>query len=262
MKIGFFDSGLGGLTIMKTVAKELPLYDYVFYGDTANLPYGDKTEEQVYELTVAGIEYLFEAGCLLVIVACNTASAETVSKIQSHFLPNKYPNKKVLGVIIPTVEKVVEMGFKNAVLIGTARTVNSGKYEIEFRKLAESDFELKELSTPDLVPLIEIGDVDLASEIAVKKIDTDGGEGEVVVLGCTHYSEIKNQLRDHYGADKKVISQDEIIPEKLRAYLASHPEIESQLSRGGERVVHLTEHKPYFDKIMQQLLGGVMVEEE
>jgi glutamate racemase len=112
MKIGFFDSGLGGLTILKAVVKELPQYDYVYYGDTLHLPYGDKTEEEIFTLTKTGIEYLFEKGCVLVIVACNTASAETLRKLQDSWLLETYPDRKVLGVIVPTLERVLEVIFQ------------------------------------------------------------------------------------------------------------------------------------------------------
>ncbi len=262
MKIGFFDSGLGGLTILKAVARELPAFDYVFYGDTDNLPYGDKTEEEIYELTIRGIEYLFESGCQMVIIACNTASAETVRKLQTEFLPKHHPDKKILGVIVPTVEELNFDKKTKVALLATKRTVESDKYNLELEQKGNGNVDLKQIPAPDLVPLIEIGDLDLAIEQAIKLIESEGGECEVIVLGCTHYSEIKNQLRSHYGERKKIISQDEIIPAKLKGYLKAHPEIETKLSRGSGRVIHLTEHRAYFDKIMQQLLGGVIVEED
>jgi len=259
MRIGLFDSGLGGLTILKAVAKELPDYDYYFYGDTLNLPYGDKTEEEIYKLVTIGLKYLFEQNCSLVIIACNTASAETTRKIQNEYLPLMYRDKKVLGVIIPTVEEIMKVD-RDALLIATSRTVASGKYPAELDKL-DYKSNLKSVATPGLVPLIEDGKLEEAEKIAREIIETEGRGSEVVVLGCTHYTKLKNKLREKFS-DKLIISQDEIIPTKLKLYLANHPEIESKLSREGERKIHLTEHKPYFDKILQQLLGGVMVDEE
>src|SRR3989338_6111066 len=135
MKIGFFDSCLGGLITLKAVAKALPQYDYEFYGDTANLPYGGKSEEEIFELTKAGIMHLFKRDCLLVIVACNTASAETLRRLQDGFLKSEYPDHRVLGVIIPTVEELVSGDIKHALLVATKRTVDSGKYERELAKL-------------------------------------------------------------------------------------------------------------------------------
>ena len=108
MKIGFFDSGLGGLTILKAVTQALPSYDYEYFGDTAHVPYGNKSEEEIYELTKAGVEHLFEQECALVIIACNTASAETLRKLQDTFLKEEYPDRNILGVIIPMVEEVLE----------------------------------------------------------------------------------------------------------------------------------------------------------
>ena len=132
MKIGLFDSGLGGLTILKAVARALPAYDYEFYGDTANLPYGDKSEDQIYELTKRGVEHLFSRDCALIIIACNTASAETLRRMQDEYLKEAYPDRRVLGVIIPTIEEVAEAGLTNVLLIGTRRTIESHKFEKEF----------------------------------------------------------------------------------------------------------------------------------
>tara|TARA_B100002051_G_scaffold276628_2_gene326278 strand:+ start:7079 stop:7861 length:783 start_codon:yes stop_codon:yes gene_type:complete len=260
MKIGFFDSGLGGLLILKAVVRELPEYNYEFYGDTANLPYGDKTEEEVYRLTCKGVTELFERNCRLVILACNSASAEAVRRLQREMLVGEYADHRILGVIVPTVEVVTELTKKDVLLIATRRTVESNKYQLELEKL-NTKIELRQVAAPDLVPLIEIGDIDLATEEAMKVIETEGGESEVVVLGCTHYAKLKNQLRKKYP-DKIFLSQDEIIPTKLKSYLQTHQEIESTLSKEGERNIQLTEHRPYYDQILQQLLGGVLVEEE
>ena len=134
MKIGFFDSGLGGLTIMSAVIKKLPQYDYEFYGDTANLPYGDKSEEEIFNLTKRGIDNLFKKNCLLIIVACNTASAETLRELQNNYLIKNYPERKILGVIIPTIETLKEEEIQHAILIGTNRTINSKKYDLELIK--------------------------------------------------------------------------------------------------------------------------------
>jgi len=205
MKIGFFDSGLGGLTILKAVAKELPDFDYVFYGDTTNLPYGNKTEREIYELTKTGMEYLFEAGCGLVIVACNTASAETLRKLQTEFLPEQHIDKKILGVIAPTIEMLDFDQKTKVALLATKRTVESDKYALELKHKGNGNVELKQISAIDLVPLIEIGDLDLATEQAIKLIEAEGGECEVVVLGCTHYTEIKSQLRQHFKRQKNYL---------------------------------------------------------
>ena len=262
MKIGFFDSGLGGLTVLRAVVKMLPEYDYSFYGDTAHLPYGDKTEQEIYELTKEGVRYLFEGGAVLVIIACNTASAETARRLQNEFLPEEYPDRKILGIIVPTIEEL-EFGAPTTVaLIGTKRTVESGKYQLELDHKGNGNTKLVQIATPELVPLIEMNELEAAVVQAISRLEGEGGESEVVVLGCTHYTQIKDELRAHFGNKKQIISQDEIIPEKLQSYLAAHPEIESRLTRGGERTIHLTAHRPDYDQTMGHFLGGVYVAEE
>lgn len=272
-KIGLFDSGLGGLTILKAVAAKLPLYDYVFYGDTEHLPLGDKTEEEIFSYTKAGVEALFERGCTLVIIACNTAAAETMRRLQDTFLPEKYPDRRILGVIIPTVEELMASGSKKALLIATKRTVESGKYERELTKYG-SDIQLLSIATPELVPLIESGKSEEAATLAKEIIEREinrAGEIDTVILGCTHYAKIKDDLRRHWGGGfaaaptstlnpkLSFLSQDEIIPEKLAQYLNNHPEIESRLSRSSTRTIHLSAHRPDYDHIVSDLLGGVMM---
>jgi glutamate racemase len=261
MNIGFFDSGLGGLLILKSVAKAMPQYDYIYYGDTANLPYGDKTEGEIYDLTKQGIEALFERGCALVVVACNTASAETIRKIQDTYLKEEHPDKKILGVIVPTVEVVIESGHKRALLIATKRTVESKKYEREFEKLSEV-FALTSVAAPILVPLIEMHELETATQAAIALIESEAGEGDPVLLGCTHYTLLKDSLREHYGSSRTIISQDEVIPLKLRDYLNRHPEIATMLSSTGKREIVLTEHRPDYDRLTAEFLGGAYIPDE
>lgn len=257
MNIGFFDSGLGGLLILKAVAKSLPQYDYLYYGDTANLPYGDKNEAQIYELTKAAVEVLFKKNCLIVIIACNTASAETLRKLQDEYLPASYPDRKVLGVIVPTVEELIASGATKATLLATTRTVESGKYDKELKKHERhEDIELQSIATPELVPLIESGKQAAATEAVIKILDTKVGEREVVLLGCTHYTLLKDDLRAKYGSTLSFVAQDEVIPKKLAAYLTQHPEIETKLSNTGKREINLTEHRPDYDRLIAEFLGG------
>ena len=262
MKIGFFDSGLGGLTILKAVAKELPEYDYAYYGDTQHLPYGDKTEEEIFALSKIGIEYLFEKGCLLVIVACNTASAETLRKLQQSWLLKEYPDRKVLGMIVPTVEEVLECNLSRVTLLATKRTAESNKYKIELDNRSVQAVTLIQVASPELVPFIELNELAAATQAAIARIESEVGESEGVILGCTHYTQIKNQLREHFGKRKVIFSQDEIIPQKLFLYLENHPKIAGQLTRTGERSIHLTQHRPDYDFIMGQFLGGAYLTEE
>jgi glutamate racemase len=258
MKIGFFDSGLGGLTVLKAVVKELPSYDYEFYGDTANLPYGDKTEEEIYELTKRGMEHLFSRGCLLVVIACNTASAETLRRLQDTFLPEKYKDRKILGVIIPMVETVLAAKAEKVLLLATVRTVESGKYQKELEKHAEHP-QLITVATPELVPLIEKGEIGEAVVKGASYIQSYLPAGiDTVILGCTHYGLLKEGLAS-VCPSVRILSADELIPAKLAAYLHEHTEIASLLSQSGTRTVYLTQHTPHYDRFMAEILGGVML---
>ncbi len=256
MKIGFFDSGLGGLVLLKAVASHLPQYEYQFYGDTANLPYGDKTEGEIYELTRAGCKWLFEHDCALIIIACNTASAQTLRRLQNTFLLNNYPKQKILGVIIPTVEELIEKKSKKAILIATKGTVDSKKYDFEIKKLG-SLINLKSICTPTLVPLIEKGMLDEATSEVINLIVTQTLDiyYDTLVLGCTHYALLKDNLRKKLSEKFDVISQDEIIPKKLLEYLSRHPEIESSLTVGEVRDVHLTQNRDDYDSVIVELLS-------
>jgi glutamate racemase len=231
MKIGVFDSGLGGHTILNAIRERLPLYDYIYYGDTKNLPYGDKTEEEIYGLTKHAVIELFERGALLVIIACNTASAESLRGLQDTILEGKYADRRILGVIIPTIETLIDVSADKALLIGTNRTVNSKKYERELAKRNAHSIKLMSIATPELVPLIELGDMNDAYACLDKVLTLRVGEVDTLILGCTHYTVLKEGLRKRFSG-LRIISQDELIPEKLGSYLHAHPEIESRLTRG------------------------------
>jgi glutamate racemase len=264
MQIGFFDSGLGGLTILRAVARALPQYDYSFYGDTAHLPYGDKTEEEIYQLSQAAMAHLFGNGCALVIIACNTASAETLRRLQDEWLPVYYPDRRILGVIIPTIEALVASGSRRALLLATKRTVSSQKYERELSLRGDARGEIVAHATPGLVPLIEAGELEAAVAMAWNVLEPQRATIDTVILGCTHYTELKVALRERLaavGVAITVLSQDEIIPEKLQQYLRAHPEIAERLTNTGLRSIHLTAHRPDYDRIAAQLLHGAFVGE-
>lgn len=250
MKIGFFDSGLGGLTILKATRSLMPQYDYLYFGDTANLPYGDKTEEEIFEFTSSAVKKLFDDGAALVIVACNTASAETVRKLQDTILCGSYANRKVLGVIIPTVEALVACGAQNVLLIGTRRTISSGKYERELQKIS-SKIKLSSHATPKLVPYIESGNIKGAcTTLEINLRGKMGEEIDTIVLGCTHYTLLKECIRDTYRV--RVISQDEIIPEKIKTYLEKHGEIETVLGRTGTVSIVLSGEDARYDSFKKE----------
>ncbi len=253
MKIGFFDSGLGGLTVLKTVRELLPQYEYLYYGDTAHLPYGDKTSEEILTFTRYAVQYLFDRDVVLVIVACNTASAEAVRILQDTMLVGQYKDRRILGVIIPTIEELIERHVHNALLIGTMRTISSKKYEYEIDQLSHK-IALSSEATPHLVPYIETGDMDGAREKVKSVIDSKMGEIDTVILGCTHYTVLKDFIRDSYK-NLNVISQDEIIPKKLRLYLDKHTELESLLGRRGTIEIVLSKETPQYEKIKRDLFN-------
>lgn len=262
MKIGFFDSGLGGLAILHAVAKHLPMYDYEYYGDTAHLPYGDKSEREIYEYTRLGVEHLFARDCVLVVIACNTASAETLRRLQDEYLPySAYASRRILGVIIPVVEEVCVSGLERVVLIGTKRTIRSGKYHLELGKRNMLNTKIEAVATPELVPLIEAGNLPEALAIAEAYIEPFVGEVGGVILGCTHYTLLEDDLHIRYP-QLKFFSQTDIIPKKSELYLEAHPEIQAQLGTGYERNIYLTEQRSEYDRMIEMLLRGHLMMEQ
>ncbi len=245
MRIGVFDSGLGGIWILEAIRAQLPEYDYLYYGDTVNLPYGDKSEETIIALTRTAIEELFKKDVTLVIVACNTASVETVRKLQDTMLIGEYRDHRILGVIVPTIEELLLSTRQRALLIGTKRTVESKKYERELLNRGGAHIELTSVATPDLVPLIEADDLEGAYSSLSKLLTPKIGEIDTLVLGCTHYTILKEGLRSRFPT-LKIISQDELIPESLQKYLLMHPEIQERLTTGSTCAYQITGNEPMY----------------
>jgi glutamate racemase len=238
-KIGVFDSGLGGLVILKALHKKLPKYHYEYYGDTKNLPYGDKSQREIFDFTVKGIEYLISQGCILVIIACNTASAKSLRKIQQQWLPKHAPHVKVLGVIVPTIESLKKPDFP-VVLIATTSTVKSRAYQLELNKLF-SDQKLTSLAMPKLVPLIERGQLVKAAEGVYKQVANLPNINKSILLGCTHYPLIAPKIRKLLP-NLKIIDQTEIIPISLSKYLRRHQAIRRILITTPKVNIHFTKN--------------------
>jgi glutamate racemase len=236
MKIGVFDSGLGGLFTMKSLVKKLPQYDYIYLGDTQRVPYGNRSHETVYQFLEEAAEYLFEHDCKLILVACNTVSAEALRRIQRDYLPAHYPDRKILGIIVPTAEAALkDPKAKRIGILATQGTVSSQTFVREIKKIRPSASVFQE-PAPLLVPLIESGSTNFADPILRKylrplirrKID-------VLILGCTHYPIVKRQIKKICGKNMRIISQNEIISAKLSDYLKRHPEIEKKLGKNKHR---------------------------
>ncbi|MCL5666692.1 MAG: glutamate racemase [Patescibacteria group bacterium] len=254
MKIGIFDSGLGGLVITKAVINRLPQYDYVYLGDTKRVPYGNRSPETVYEFAKAAVNFLFQQDCLLVILACNTASALALRKIQQEFMPKNYPGRRILGVIIPTVEALGEQSRKVGIL-GTAGTVKAKIYNSEINKIYPNTKVISQ-AAPLLVPLIENNGLKWAGGILESYLEPLKKAGvDNIILGCTHYPILKTKIKKLAGKKIKINSQDEIVPEKLADYLRRHAEIAEKLSRRKRRLFLVTDKNTNFNEVAGQLFG-------
>lgn len=252
-KIGIFDSGLGGLIIAQAIIDRLPSYDYLYLGDTLHLPYGDKTADEVYELTQSGITELFKRGCLLVIVACNTASAEALRRLQQEYLPVHYPDRHLLGVIVPTIEAVADNNLQRVGILATAGTVTSHAYTKELHKI-DPRIQVVEVAAPPLVPLIESNSLDAAETAIYPYLQRLRDESvQAIVLGCTHYGALKVAIKHQIGDSLVVIAQEEIVPDKLADYLSRHPEIEARLSRNRDQEFLVTQITPHFKAVASTL---------
>lgn len=233
--IGIFDSGYGGLTILREIRKVMPSYDYIYLGDNARAPYGSRSFDIVYQFTLEAVKYLFDQGCHLVILACNTASAKALRTIQQHDLPLIDSTRRVLGVIRPTVEKIGEISKNgNIGIFGTPGTIQSGSYEMEIAKL-HPEFHTYTQSCPMWVPLVENLEADKPGADYFVKQETDNlfsknSNIDTVILGCTHYPILYPKIRQYVPSSAHVITQGEIIAESLVDYLKRHPEMEVKCS--------------------------------
>ncbi len=253
-KIGIFDSGLGGLVIAKALFKELPKYDYVYLGDTARVPYGNRSQTAIYDFTKAAVQFLFKQNCALIIIACNTASAMALRRIQQEYLPKAYPHRRVLGVIVPTIELIGEQPKKIGIL-ATTSTVKSHAYKKELKKL-NPKVKIFEQEAPLLVPLIENNALEYADAILKSYLQPLIKEKvDDILLGSTHYPILKNKIKKIVGKKIRIISQEQIVPKKLKNYLNRHPEIERTLSKNGKRIFEVTDINTNFDSVAQTLFG-------
>ncbi len=255
-KIGIFDSGLGGLYIGRSIATFLPEYDYVYLGDTLNVPYGGRSMESIYDLSRNAINHLMHyEDCDLVIIACNTASVTALRKLQRQYLPENFPKNRILGVIVPTLESATELGATQIGLIATAYTIRSKIYEEEIAKI-NPHAQIFGQATPLLVPLIE-NDGNKYMDLILKDYLTPMIKKglDSLILGCTHYVSIKDRVRDLTRHRVRVLSQDEIIPPKIKDYLNRHPEIQSRLSKNGSFKAIVTDDNPQTITNIKNLMG-------
>jgi glutamate racemase len=256
--IGVFDSGYGGLTVLKAFLKELPEYDYLYLGDSARAPYGNKSLKVVCTYTRQAVDFLFAKGAVLIILACNTASAKALRKIQQEWLPLHYPDRRVLGVVIPHAEAAVEASRWGRIgVIGTRATIESKVYEQEIHKL-QPDLKVYGRACPLLVPLVEEGWVGKPETRSILKkyvLPLKGASIDTLILGCTHYPFLKKDIVRIMGKNCRVLDSPSIVAEKLVDYLHRHPEIETRITRNRTRAFHTTDDPERFRSFGENFLG-------
>ena len=255
-----FDSGYGGLTILSKIRELLPQYDYIYLGDNARAPYGTRSFEIVYEFTRQAVHRLFEMGCPLVILACNTASAKALRSIQQHDLPQWDATRRVLGVIRPTVECIGQVTRSRHVgVLATAGTIKSESYPLEIHKLFP-DITVYGQACPLWVPLVEnneaMGDgADYFVKKYIGELLQKDSRIDTVILGCTHYPLLLPKIRRYMPSDVAVVAQGELVAESLKDYLCRHPEMDARCTRGGTCTYCTTEAEEKFSESASTFLN-------
>jgi len=258
--IGVFDSGFGGLTILRKFQQLMPEYDYVFLGDNARAPYGSRSFETVYAYTLQAVRRLFSMGCPLVVLACNTASAKALRSIQQNDLPLINPQNRVLGIIRPTAEMIKSYTNTNHVgVLGTVGTVSSMSYVLEIQKLYP-EIRVYQQACPMLAALVENGEIDnpgtdyfvarYLGQLMEQCPDIDS-----VILGCTHYPLLMGSFQKACPDGIRFIPQNEIVANSLSDYLMRHPEMDARLSKNARTFYYTTDNTSAFDKAASLFLG-------
>ncbi|MEI2740632.1 MAG: glutamate racemase [Chitinophagaceae bacterium] len=250
--IGVFDSGYGGLTVLKEIINQLPQYDYLYLGDNARAPYGNRSFDTVYHYTLQCVKWFFGQGCSLVILACNTASAKALRTIQQNDLPEIASDKRVLGVIRPTAEIIGAFSeTKSAGILATNGTVVSESYPMEIAKFFP-DLKVYQEACPMWVPLVENNEYENhGADYFIKKnihnIFEKGEDIDVILLACTHYPLLKQKIEEYLPVGVRLVSQGEIVASSLANYLNRHPEMEARCSKNGQREFYTTDSTTDFN---------------
>jgi glutamate racemase len=259
-KIGIFDSGYGGLTVMRSIVDALPDYDYLYLGDNARAPYGNRSFDTVYHYTLECVNWLFDEGCDLVILACNTASAKALRQIQQVDLPKRNDNKRVLGVIRPTTESIGEYSKAGVIgVLGTAGTVASKSYPIEIAKFYP-EMIVEQEACPMWVYLVEHNQMngegaDYFVKQHVDRILARNPKIDTLLLACTHYPLLIKTIKKFVPDSIKLVTQGGIVAEKLKDYLSRHSEIETGLMKGKQRDFVTTDDASTFDLQASMFFG-------
>lgn len=260
--IGVFDSGYGGLTVLRELTKTMPEYDFLYLGDNARTPYGTRSFRVVYKYSLQAVKYLLLQNCPLVVIACNTASAKALKNIQQLDLPKIAPDQRVLGVIRPSVEKAAEITKNGQVgVLGTVGTVVSDSYPMELHKWSEGRIvSTVQEACPMWVPIVENNEIDSqGAEFFIKKnifnIMRKNSNLDTLILGCTHYPLLLDVIRKYLPAHIKILDQGQVVSEKLVEYLRRHPELEKRITRNGETLFQTTEDPYIFESKAALFMG-------
>ena len=260
MHIGVFDSGLGGLAILKAIKKRLPQYSYIYLGDNARAPYGGRSQDVIYEFTRQGVEFLFRKDCNLVILACNTATASALRRLQQEWLPSYYPNNRILGIIIPVVETLGTLSQQDPVgIIGTRATVASQAYLYECKKRCAKPIQLVQQTCPLLVPLIEEGwHTTIPARMILKRYlrPLKLKKIRTLILGCTHYTFLQKMISSIMGAQVRILDSGAIVAQSLKHYLERHGEIEATLSKDASIAFYTTDPSPRAKELAARFWGS------
>jgi glutamate racemase len=266
VRIGIFDSGFGGLTVYRAIRERLPQYDYLYLGDNARTPYGHRSFETVHRFTVEAVRYLFDRDCALIVIACNTASAKALRTVQQRLLPGLAPDRRVLGIIRPSVEALAQLEGGGAVALwGTPGTVLSNSYALELAKL-RPDVGLAQVACPLLVPLVENGELsgpglDFFLGKYWRETVAQNAEVGALLLACTHYPLLLPAIRAIVPVGVRLLAQGEIVAPSLEDYLHRHPEMATRLSRDGSAHFLTTDVSESFDRLAELFLGHAVASE-
>jgi glutamate racemase len=238
--IGVFDSGIGGLTVFRSIAERLPQYDYIYLGDNSRAPYGNRSFNTIHQYTWECVQWLFGEGCPLVILACNTASAKALRTIQQRDMPGRYDDNRVLGVIRPTAEVIGDYTKTGSIgVLGTKGTIQSESYTIEISKFFP-DMRVYQQACPLWVPLIENGEynkpgADYYVQQYLDALLCRSADIDTLLLACTHYPLLQEKIKQHLPENVQVVAQGDIVAASLDDYLHRHPEIDTRITQGGTR---------------------------
>lgn len=266
--IGVFDSGYGGLTVLKELIKAMPEYDFLYLGDNARTPYGTRSFNVVYQYSLQAVKYLIKQNCPLVVIACNTASAKALKNIQVLDLPHIGPDRRVLGVIRPSVEKAAALTRNGKVgVLGTVGTVVSDSYPMELAKWSDGRIvSTVQEACPMWVPIVENNEIDSeGADFFIKKnihnILRKDNDLDTLILGCTHYPLLLEVIRKYLPAHITIINQGQVVSERLVDYLKRHPSLEERISRSGKTTFQTTEYPDVFESKASLFMGHAITAE-